>query len=165
MKNLIRKILRENNFLSLSGNVIFAVFGLVSFLLLSRSLSKYDFGQWIIYITFATFIDLLRFGLTRTAIIRFISGVSYPEKRKFLGASLHIGIFQVVVILSLFWVAYLFFYNTLINSGYQYLFIYYPILAVANLSWNNALSFLQAEQKFGKILLVRLLNVASFIAS
>ena len=39
MYKLITKIVREDNFLSLAGNLVIAVFGLGGFALLARSLS------------------------------------------------------------------------------------------------------------------------------
>ena len=162
MKNLIKKILKENNFLSLSGNLIFAAFGFVAFLILTRSLNKFEFGQWVIYITLATFIDLLRFGLTRTAIIRFISGVNKQEQEKYLASSFFIGLVQIIIIALIMWLLYFLFAENLQNTGYDYFLLFYPFLAISNLSWNNAMSFLQAKQKFNKILHIRVFNVASF---
>jgi len=163
MKNLIIKIVKEDNFISLFGNVVFAALGFIAFLILTRSLSLFDFGQWIIYITIATLIDLLRFGLTRTAVVRFISGINKYEKQSFIATSMLIGIVQVFVIVLLLWSFYFFFSDSLQNSGYQYFLLFYPFLAISNLSWNNALSLLQAEQKFDKILFLRAINVASFV--
>ncbi len=163
MKNLIKKIVKEDNFISLSGNVAFAALGFVAFLLLTRNLNIFAFGQWIIYITLATLIDLLRFGLTRTALVRFISGVNKSEKQTFTATGLVIGIIQVFVLVLVLWTLYFFFSENLQNSGYEYFLLFYPFLAISNLSWNNALSFLQAEQKFDKILIIRVINIGSFV--
>lgn len=163
MKNLIIKLVKENNFISLFGNLVFAALGFISFLLLTRSLDIFAFGQWVIYITAATLIDLLRFGLTRTAVIRFISGTNNQDKQSFLASSFLIGLIQVFIIMIMLPSLYFFFSGSLQNSGYEYFLLFYPFLAIANLSWNNALSLLQAEQKFDKILLIKVLNIGSFV--
>ena len=77
----IMHILRKKIFLSFSGNLIFAGIGMLNFLLLTRSLEQTEFGDWVIFITVAGFIDMFRFGLTRNAIVRFSSSVNVEEKK------------------------------------------------------------------------------------
>ena len=45
MISMIKKVLYEKNIASLGSNVIAAMLGLISFLLLTRSLNKIDFGD------------------------------------------------------------------------------------------------------------------------
>jgi len=72
--NILAKIFKNNNFLSLANNGLVAVFGFFSFILLVRSLETNEFGEWVLFITSLNFLDMLRFGITRTAIVRFLSG-------------------------------------------------------------------------------------------
>ena len=48
------------------------------------------------------------------------------------------------------------------NSGFHLFFRWYPILAFLNLPWNNALVLLQADRKFGKILVLKSINSICF---
>jgi O-antigen/teichoic acid export membrane protein len=50
-----------------------------------------------------------------------------------------------------------------INNGYNLFLIWYPLLALSNLSWNNAMSLFQAEQHFNRMMWVRLSNVGLFL--
>lgn len=163
MLYLVKKVAKENNFLSLVGNLSFSVFGLLGFIILTRSIGKSEFGEYVLYTAIGTTIDLFRFGLTRTAITRFISGSSESEKRQFLGASFFIGFILVVICFVVLTPVYLFFSDSFSNRGFTLFFKYYPLLALASLPWNNAVSFLQAEQKFQKILWITTINVGSFI--
>ncbi len=163
MVHLIKKLVKENNFLSLIGNMSFSVFGLLSFILLTRSLTKSDFGDFVLYTAIGTTIDLFRFGLTRTAITRFISGSNEAEKRRFLGSSFFIGLIMVVACFVVLTPVFLFFFDSIPNKGFAYFFKWYPFMALVSLPWNNAVSFLQAEQKFQKILSVMTINVGSFL--
>jgi len=163
MLHLIKKLVKENNFLSLIGNLSFSVFGLLSFMLLTRSLPKSDFGDYVLFTAIGTTVDLFRFGLTRTAITRFISGSDDQKKRQFLGSSFFIGLIMVLICFVLLLPVYFFFAVSVHNQGLLLFFKWYPLLALASLPWNNAISFLQAEQKFEKILSVMTINVASFL--
>lgn len=161
IKALVTKVIREKNFVSLMGNVSFSFFGLVSFFILVRSLDKTDFGDWIVFVTIAGFVDLFRFGLTRNPIIRFASGVGEEEKKSLLGTSFLIGLALVLGITVL--LQGLLLLPVKITGGYLLFVKFYPVYALANLSWNNALSFLQSEQKFERILIVRSVNIISFV--
>ncbi len=158
---VFHKIMKEKNFLSLSGNMIFAGLGLVSFLLLVRSLDKQAFGEWVLFMTIATFVDLFRFGLTRNAIIRFSSSGNEVIAGNMMGTSYFMGLVLVLACMVFLWPVFFIFGES--TGAYLLFFKYYPLYALANLSWNNAISFLQAEQKFGRILFIRLFNMAGFV--
>ncbi|HZL12494.1 MAG TPA: oligosaccharide flippase family protein [Prolixibacteraceae bacterium] len=164
MLQLIKKIVKENNFLSLVGNLSFSVFGLLGFIILTRSLSKSDFGDFVLYTAIGTTVDLFRFGLTRTAITRYISGSDEQGKRQFLGSSFFIGLIMVIICFVIITPVNLFFSDSISNQGFALFFKWYPLMALVSLPWNNAVSFLQAEQKFQKILSITTFNVGSFLA-
>lgn len=163
MIHFIKKIVKENNFLSLVGNLSFSVFGLLSFILLTRSLNKSDFGDFVLFTALSSTVDLFRFGLTRTAITRFISGSDENEKRQFLGSSFFIGLILVGICFVLLTPAYLLFFDDISSKGYAYFLKWYPFMALASLPWNNAIAFLQAEQKFQRIFWLTTINVGSFL--
>jgi len=163
IKKIIRSIIYERNMLSLAGNLSYAFFGFVSFLLLTRSLTKEEFGLFVLYVTTGTFIDLFRFGLTRNAVIRFLSGAKGEDRLKILGSNTYIGIILVVIITIVIYALLLIFPESIQNSGFKYFFYFYPLLAFSNLFWNNAVSVLQSWQAFGRILLLRMVNIGSFV--
>lgn len=162
---LLKKIMYEKNVLSLTTSVLVAFLGLVSFLLLTRGLDKKLFGAWVLYVTLATFLDLLRFGLTSTALVRFSAGDNEEKNRIYLGTSYKIGLYIVFAIAAIFVPSYFLIKETNldINDGYLLFLAYYPILAFLNLSWNNSVSYFQARQKFKLILFIRLSNTGSFV--
>ena len=163
MLKKLKAIALERNMLSLSGNVLFAVLGFISFLILTRTMSKADFGSFSIYLTAATFVDLFRFGLTRSAIVRYLAGAKVEDRVYYLGSNAVIGLALVgalsFLIYSILWVGY----DAIKASGFVHFFIWYPVLAIANLSWNNAVSFMQSYQGFGRIILIRVMNAGIFL--
>lgn len=155
MKTAFQKITREANFLSLAGNITIAFFGFAGFALLARSFPVEIFGQWVLYISAGAFIEMFRFGITNTAIIRYLSGVEHEERLKFIGSNVFIGLIATIAIALIIWVCHLFFAVPIKNAGYELFFAWYPILAFINLPYNNALVILQADQQFSKILFIK----------
>ncbi|MEM6863821.1 MAG: oligosaccharide flippase family protein [Bacteroidota bacterium] len=164
MLKKLKYIGKEKNLSSLMANVSVAFLGLVGFMLLTRQLPKELFGEWVLFITLATFVDLLRFGLTRTSSVRLLSGAKPSGKKNILGSSFRINLMLLIALTFFCWSLYglLEISGQTINNGYRLFLIYYPFLALSNLSWNNAMSLFQAEQNFNRMMWVRLSNVGLF---
>ncbi len=159
----IRKVIQDKNFLSLMGNTLTAGLGFATFFVLVRSVETNAFGEWVLFITAATLVDLLRFGITRVALTRFLSGVSFEERKNYIGSSWLIGLTSILIAAIIVYPILFLFPEQIKNSGFYLFFMWYPVLALSNLPWGNALSILQADEEFGKILLLRFVSVASFL--
>ncbi len=162
MKKALGKITREANFLSLAGNLTIAFFGFAGFALLARTFPVDIFGQWVLYISSGTFIEMFRFGITNTAIIRYLSGVDKDDRMKYVGSNGLIGLIATTFIAIILWSCHLLFPIPIKNAGYELFFTWYPLLAFVNLPLNTALVIMQADQKFGKILMVKSINSGGF---
>lgn len=162
MKVSVKEIIHEANFLSLAGNLTFAFFGIASFAILARSFPIEVFGQWVLYISSGTFIEMFRFGITNTAIIRYLSGVENDERLRFIGSNGLIGLIATTGIAIVLWICHLAFTEPIRNAGYELFFTWYPLLAFSNLPVNTALIVMQADQKFGKLLWIKSLNSGLF---
>ena len=163
MINLIKRLTKENNFLSLASNGLVAAFGVLGIIILTRSLSKDSFGEWILYLTGMSFIEMFRFGITKIAIIRFLSGAKDNERKKLIGSNWLIGLIATLIIVIIVWGLQLCFAEKIDKTGFSLFFIWYPILSVINLPFNNALTILQADQKFDKMLFLSIFNTGGFI--
>ncbi|GAA4811415.1 hypothetical protein [Litoribaculum gwangyangense] len=162
MRQIITKIIKEDNFLSLAGNLVIAVLGLAGFALLARSFNPEDFAQWVIFISGGSLIEMLRFGITNNALVRFLSGASHDQSEKLIGSNVLISLVSTIVIAFLMIITNVIFNDIISNSVYELFFTWYPILAFINLPWNNALIVLQAKLEYGKILLIKGLNSGLF---
>lgn len=162
MKNIAKKIVREENFLSLVGNLTIAFFGFAGFALLARSFPIDVFGQWVLFISSGSFIEMFRFGITNTAIIRYLSGVDQNERLKFIGSNGLIGLIATIFIGITLIICYFVFTAPIHRAGYELFFIWYPLLAFINLPLNTALVVMQADRQFGKILFVKAINSIGF---
>ncbi len=163
MAHYLTKIFKNHNFLSLANNGLVAVFGFFSFIILVRSLPTDEFGEWVLFITTLNFIDMLRFGITRTAIVRFLSGANENEGKQLLGSNYAINLSSTIFLIFLVILVNFFFKESIQESGFSLFFNWFPFIAIINLPFNNALSVLQAKMRFDKILLIRIVNVGSFM--
>lgn len=161
MKTL-KKIIREDNFLSLTGNVVIAILGIAGFALLARSLTLEVFGEWVLFIAAGSFVEMFRFGITNTGLIRYLSGADDSSRIKLIGSNAFIGIGATIFISVLIIFVHFTFKESLRNSGYGLFFKWYPLLAFLNLPWNNALVVLQADRKYAQILLLKTINSGVF---
>lgn len=119
MKVAFQKIIKEANFLSLSGNITIAFFGIASFAILTRSFPIDVFGQWVLYITAGNFIDMFRFGITNTAVVRYLSGVDKDERMKFIGSNGLIGLAATAGIAVILWTCHFAFGEPIKHAGYE----------------------------------------------
>lgn len=162
MKRLISKLIKEDNFLSLGGNIVIAVFGFGVFALLARSFDTDSFAQWVLFISGGSFIEMLRFGITNNGLVRYLSGASEESSKQLIGSNVVIsGAVTLGVALILITINQVF-YEAISKSGYQLFFTWYPVLAFLNLPWNNALVVLQAKMDYARILLIKALNSGLF---
>jgi len=162
MYRLIKKIIQEDNFLSLAGNLILAAFGFGGFALLARSLDTNDFANWVLFISGGSLIEMLRYGITNNGLIRFLAGADNENKAKFIGANSILSAFATLVIVIVMLIVYHLFYDAISQSAYVSFFTWYPLLAIVNLPWNNAIVVQHAQMDYGKILLIRALNSTLF---
>ena len=162
MKNTLKKIVREDNFLSLVGNLTISFFRIAGFALLARTFPMEIFGEWVIFISAAAFVEMFRYGIINTAIVRYLSGAEEDERIKFIGSNGLIGVIATFIICILLYICLYVFYSSIHNSGYELFFKWYPLLALINLPMNTALVIMQAELRFGKILLIRSIESVGF---
>lgn len=154
--------LRNRHFLSLTGNGIMAVFGLFANMMLFRMLTKAEMGNWVIYQLVFVFIDSFRSGFLQTALIKFYSGADATRRKEIAGATWYIASCITLIFLML---------NLIALTGINYISNISVVLALKwfgttllfALPYNIAFWILQAEQRFGTILYIRVINQGCFI--
>ena len=162
MFQLLSKLVKEDNFLSLSGNIIIAGFGFAGFALLARSLNPDDFAQWVLFISGGSFVEMLRYGITNNGLVRFLSGTTDEHKEKLIGSNVLISLLATLAIVILLLVLNLIFKSSIEKSSYALFFNWYPLMALINLPLNNAIVVQQAKMDFEKILIIRAINSGFF---
>lgn len=156
MKSIFKSdILKSNNFYSLFGNLLYAFFSFLLFFYMVRKLSPELYGQWIIYITAASLLDMLRVGLAGTGAVRLIARQTNREQRKVIAAAYLFGLAATLSIGFIFLPAYFVLKHQFTNSYYLPLLLFYPIQALANVATMQANTVSQGIQKFKRVMVNR----------
>lgn len=150
------------HFLSLAGNGIMSILGMATYAILSRSLTLAGFGLWVFFAAVVGLLDTIRSGFIVTAFIKFYSGTTPERAAEVCGSTwyLSVVITGIVVILN---IPALFLLGHIDNEGLMLSIKWFSIYFVANLPSFIANCVLQAQQSFGQLLYLRLINQASFI--
>ena len=161
---MLKKLFKSENFLSLLGNGIFAVFGFLSIFILARTFSTDIFGEWVLYITGFAFMEMLRTGLSGTPMVRFLSGAtSHEEGKDIIGSGWIIGLVITASIAIILYTVYFLFSSKLSESGFKLFFLWYPILSFIMMPFNYSIYYLQAFRKFGPMIFLRIINMGVFV--
>ena len=105
--NLVNKFkkneTKKNASLSLFGNLLYSVLGFVAIALLARSLQLNEYGDWVIYLTAGSLLEMMRLGFMHTALVRFSSGSSETEQKEYIASGWIIGVlFSLILSLTIF---------------------------------------------------------------
>ena len=154
--------LRNKHFLSLAGNGIMSVLGMLNMIILYRALPVASIGMWVFFLSILLLVDTFRSGFLTTAFIKFYAGASDERKREVVGSAWFIGgaITAVLVVLNL--PAYLL--SSYLKNPSMLLFVeWFGIIYVASLPSFIASCVVQAEQRFDHLLYIRFLSQGIFI--
>lgn len=156
----VKSLLNSNSTLSFLGNLFVSVAGMINFMLIARLVSTEELGQYAIFLAASTFLEMIRLGLTHNGLIRFLATDSELEGKQLIGTSYLIGL-SLAVLLAIILTAI---YNSVCNKadcfGAYHLFMFwYPVFSIVTFPLKNTITLLQADLKFGLILVYRILNI------
>lgn len=156
MLDKIRNLLRNSsNLHSLIGNVVFAGFSMVLFLVLARYTDKELYGRWVIFMTALGLLDMFRVGLTGTGAIRYISISTGKEREYSVGAAYHLSIITTIIVSSIFLPAYFLLEPIAGDNYYLPILLFYPLCAFANLPHTQATNYSQGLMNFHTVMIIR----------
>ncbi|WP_210520370.1 lipopolysaccharide biosynthesis protein [Hymenobacter terricola] len=158
----MKTLLTNRHFLSLTGNGVMAVFSMLSYIILYRFLSETDMGNWVFFQFAFLLLDTFRTGLLQTALIKFYSGADETRKRDVAGSSWYIGLMVTSIFIVINIIAFVFI-GLISDAGVLVVMKWFGISLAVTLPYNVSIWILQAEQRFDRILYIRLLNQGSFI--
>lgn len=154
--------LSNKHFLSLAGNGAMAVLSVVTYAILYRLLPENDMGNWIFFQTIFALLDAVRTGFLQTAFIKFYSGASKERKTNVAGSTWYIAI-VITLIFAVPNLPALFAFNNINDSGVLFFLQWYGITFILTCPFNVSFWILQAEERFDRILILRIINQGSFI--
>lgn len=163
MKGLL-SLLKSKSFISLLGNGVSALLGLLSFALLARYTSKQEFGSWIIFLTIYGIFDTLRTGMVLNAFIKnYTQAKNQSSQQEVVGSAWQLSLMVNLVYLLLLFLVYIIFLLFNLFPEYQFYIIWLALISMFSLPFNFATWLLNAELKIFQMSLVRVYNQAVFI--
>jgi len=153
--------LRGKHVQSLIGQLTGAIIAVLSFMALARAFSKGEFGQWVLYLSLLTFIDMIKAGMVQSAFIKNSSGVKGEFFKKLEGSSWLLNI-SVTVLIS---IVCLTIYQTNIFEiqGVVLFLLVYPVYAFISMPFHYFLWGSQIKLNFKQVAIGRTVNVFLFL--
>ncbi len=154
--------LNNKHFLSLAGNAIMSVLGVVIMALLYHFLPVEETGAWVFFQTIILLIEIFRSGFLTTAFIKFFAGAKPERADEVIGSTwwLAIGITGSLLLLN---IPLYFLFHTVSNKGLSMFFTWFGITYVCSLPFFIANCVTQGEQRFDRLLYLRFVNQGLFI--
>lgn len=154
--------LRNKHFLALMGNAVISVFGIATMALLYHGLSKADVGKWFFFLTILSLCDAIRNGFLGTATVKFYAGTEESRAVKVLGSVWLLACALTGAALLL---------NGIALAGLSLAHSEELVLAIkwVGITFLSTMPFtvifwkLQADEHYGKILWLRMINSGSTI--
>ncbi|WP_345954729.1 oligosaccharide flippase family protein [Mucilaginibacter sp. PAMB04168] len=155
-------LVKNKHFLSLAGNVIMSGLGLVTMVLIYHALSVNDAGIWVFFQSILILVDTFRSGFITTAFIKFYAGADTKRMAEVAGSAWWLGL--IITALLLFINIPAFLVTPYIHDESILMFCrWFGLNYIFSLPWFMATCVLQGEQRFDRLLYVRLVNQASFL--
>jgi len=155
-------LIKNKHFLSLAGNIIMSGLSLVTMIMIYHALTLSDAGIWVFFQSVLILVDTFRSGFITTAFIKFYAGANPQRMAEVAGSAWWIGLMITGGLLLLNVPSYLLL--PYIHDESLVLFMKWAGLSyLFSLPWFMATCVLQGQQRFGKLLYVRMVNQVSFL--
>ena len=154
--------LNNKHFLSLAGNGILAVLGILTYKLLYHSLSLVEVGVWFYFFNIQGICDAVRNGFLGTATVKFYAGTE-PERATRVLGSVWLLAFGMTLVLLVLNAGAFFFFGFSNNAELAITIKWLGITFLSTLPFSVIFWKLQADEDYLKILILRLINSGSMI--
>ena len=160
--NRIYRILKNKYLLSLLSNGSNAFIGMITLTVLFRHLTLDAMGEYGFFLTVLLFFDTFRSGFISTAFINYYAGYSGAKKDQTAGAAWIIA--GCITLVSLLVSGLTHFVVDFVDDSSVRLFLnYFGIIYTLSLPFFMANCVLQAQQQFGKLLIINLCYQGSLL--
>ncbi len=146
------------------GNAVISLFGLLLFGLLYKTLPKDDVGTWLFFMATLSVLDSIRNGFLGTAMVKFYAGADDLRAKNVLGSVWYLAIVVtglMVALNSLAFIALPFVHNQQTIVSIKWV----GITLISSLPFSVIFWKLQADEHYGTMLWMRMLNSGSTIAA
>ncbi len=164
----LKNKLNNKHFLALAGNIVMSGIGILTFGLILRNLSIADAGIWMMFLTATGLAEMLRSGLLQTTTIKFYTGADATKANNILGSVWYLALIitALFLLLNLFVFVIVHFLNAgheVVTNQWTIIINWFGITLLSSLPYSLAFWILIADERYDKILWIRLLNSGSMI--
>lgn len=154
--------LKNKHFLSLVGNGSMSVLAMVTVGILLRFMPKDDVGYWFFFQSVFVLLDTFRTGFLQVAMIKFYTGAEKSRADAVLGSVWFLSLLITSTLIVINVIA-VFFLPMIDNIGIASVVKWFGITFLFTLPSAIASWILQSDQRFDKLLLLRIINQGAFI--
>jgi O-antigen/teichoic acid export membrane protein len=155
-------LLQHKNVHSLANNGVIAVFGLVNFLILTKSLSQKEVGQWAIFLAGTTLLERVRSGLMQSALINYSVGTEKDVQKTYYAAAWWLGFIITLLMIILIEICSFFLFHSADFVSFKVFFSFFSITYLVTFPAYHAYWQKITEQKFLHLLLLRIITFGFF---
>lgn len=163
----ITSVLKNENCISLYSYGVYAFFEAAVIYILAHTYDKEMFGEWTLFYSINILLDKLIFGIGSFSLTKFLSeSVDSQRKEALIGSSWAInGV--IILLLSVVSFSALIFSRLVPDlfsnqNSLVLLFLFFPLIALLRLPFNQSLAILQSRRDFWSILILRLVGMGAF---
>lgn len=154
--------LKNKHFLSLVGNGSMSILAMVTVGILLRFMPKDDVGYWFFFQSVFVLLDTFRTGFLQVAMIKFYTGAEKSRADAVLGSVWFLSLLITSTLIVINVIA-VFFLPMIDNIGIASVIKWFGITFLFTLPSAIASWILQSDQRFDKLLLLRIINQGAFI--
>ncbi|QXV64198.1 oligosaccharide flippase family protein [Mucilaginibacter sp. 21P] len=155
----LRKLVNKHT-ISLATSAAMPVIGMLVLSLMAHNLTAPEFGNYIFLLITILLADTFRNGFVQTSLIKFYAGTSKKTAAEVAGSAWYVGIMQTLVFVTIDAVVY-FIYRSK-SPDTETTIQWFGIIYLSTLPGAIASYLLQAEEKFGRMLLLQVINQGLF---
>lgn len=161
----VLSIVKSKSFISLIGNGLGALLGVVTFALLARVLDKEIFGPYLIFLALYGIFETLRIGMVMNALVRNLAQCKdFGEEQEVIGSTQFITLFLTLIYTLVITILYFVFKHLELFSEYLFFFKWFVVIGILSAPNNYATWYLNAKLKIAAMSAIRILNQLVFIA-
>ncbi|MDC0230568.1 oligosaccharide flippase family protein [Aureispira] len=160
---MFKKIFYSNHVQSAIAQFGSSVIAIVSFMILARTLPQVTFGEWGLYLTLSSFVELLKSGFVATGFIKYSSGTSKAAKGELLGSSWVLNLGAILVIFTFNYSVYLTGYFDM-DSIILFL-LFYPLFTIVSMPYYYFIWNSQIALKMNRIAAIKIFNALLFLVA
>lgn len=157
---LLKKLVNKHT-ISLATSAAMPVIGMAVLSLMAHKLSKAEFGNYIFLLVTILLADTFRNGFIQTPLIKFYAGASKKRAVEVAGSAWYVGLMQALVFVAIDGIVYLVFPSK--SPDVETTIQWFGIIYLTTLPSAIASYVLQAEEKFGRMLILQVINQGLFL--